>query len=87
MLSQRVILSEVGVTHAFGISVARDQTGTTLTAQRSLYGVWTGGAQTPASANFALRARLIQFDTEDSAAKAKGTVYYALSNGTAQIVR
>ena len=87
MLSQRVILTEVAVTHTLGISIARDQTGTTLSAQRSLYGLWTGGAQVPASANFALRARLLQFDTEDAVPAAKGTVYYALSNGTVLIAR
>jgi len=85
VLSQRVILSGVGVTHNFGMSVARDATGTVLTAQRLLYGAWTGGAQTPASANFAVRARLIQFDTEDAVTNAKGTVYYALSAGMATI--
>jgi len=69
------------------VSIARDATGTVLTAQRNLYGIWTGGAQTPASANFAVRARLIEFDTEDAVADAKGTVYVALSGGTAMVVK
>jgi hypothetical protein len=56
-----------------------------ITAQRQLYGVWTAGAQTPASPEFAVRARLIQFDTDDTVANAKGTVYYQVSNGTCVI--
>jgi hypothetical protein len=85
VLAQQVIMSGVGVTHAFGVSVARDATGTVYTAQRLLYGIWTGGAPAPASGNFAVRARLIQFDTEDAVADAKGTVFVGFAGGTAAI--
>jgi hypothetical protein len=85
VLAQRVILSEVGVTHSFGMAVSLDATGMILTAQRQLYGNWLGGAQAPSAPAFAVRARLIQFDVDDTVANPKGTVYYQLTNGTAII--
>jgi hypothetical protein len=85
MLAQQVILTNVGVTHSFGVSVSLAADGTTFTAKTNLYGIWYGGATAPSSGNFAIRARLVQFDTEDGVTNAKGTVYCAVTNGTASI--
>ena len=85
ILSQGIILDAVSITHNFGASIAVNAAGTVLTAQRNLYGVWTGGAPAPATANFALRARLIQFDTEDAVSRPKGVVSYAVPDGKAVI--
>src|SRR5581483_499574 len=41
MLSQRLILSDVLVKGTFGVAVSRDKAGTTITAQRNLYGTLT----------------------------------------------
>ncbi len=84
LLSQRLILSGVPMKHHFGCAVARSGAGV-LSASRLLYDAWEGGAQVPAAANFAVRGRLIQFDTENSVAGARGFVGYQLSNGTAKI--
>jgi len=84
ILSQPVFLDSVLIDgQIFGAQIAVNAAGTVLTAQRNLYGVWTGGA--PATANFALRARLIQFDTEDSVIRPRGVISYALSNAKAVI--
>jgi hypothetical protein len=83
LLSQRIILSEVLLTHPFGCSVRRAADGTISGADKLLYRTWTAAGIVPATANFALRARLIQFDTENSATGARGFVYYSLTEGTA----
>jgi hypothetical protein len=85
LLSQRIILSHVLLTHPFGCSIRRAADGTISGADKLLYRAWTAAGATPASANFALRARLIQFDTENSVVGAKGFVYYSLTKGTASI--
>lgn len=78
LLSQRLILTGNRQTHSFGARIKRslvDLTDT-ITADTLLYGVWEGAdALAPAGANFALRARLIQFDTENAlAADARGWI-------------
>jgi hypothetical protein len=82
LLSQRLILGDVIQAHAFGCAIARAISG--ITATRSLYGASDAAGAAPATANFALRARLIQWDTENSVTGAKGLVYYA-SSGSAEI--
>jgi len=86
ILSQPVFLDSVLIDgQIFGAQIAVNAAGTVLTAQRNLYGVWTGGAPAPATANFALRARLIQFDTEDAVNRPKGVVSFAVPSGSAII--
>ena len=70
--------------HHFGANIRRDINGALL-ADRLLYNVWAGGAPTPAGPNFVIRARLIQWDTENSVRGAKGNLYYALSGAKAGI--
>nr|HRJ74007.1 hypothetical protein [Terrimicrobiaceae bacterium] len=84
LLSQRIILSGLKITHSFGASIRRDINGD-LHADKMAYGNWTAASVVPPSASFALRARLIEFDTENSVKGAKGTVFYALSEAKAEI--
>jgi hypothetical protein len=66
VLSQPIILTRLVQTHFFGVRVRRRATEMLLDAQ--LYGVWSGNnSAAPADANFAVRARLVKFDTENIA--------------------
>ena len=82
LLSQRLILTANRQTHSFGARIKRSLVSLTdtITADTLLYGVWEGAdVLAPAGANFALRARLIQFDTENAlAADARGWVAYEI---------
>ena len=79
VLNQRIILTSDPVIHTFGcritrtIQVVNGQAQDTLTTTRILYG-GEEGASGPVAANFALRARLVRFDTEDSQADARGFI-------------
>jgi hypothetical protein len=83
-LSQHFIVTDVAVTHRFGFQVLRSLL-SEITANQALYGVLSPALQIPLSANFALRARLIEFDTENSVPDARGLVYYGLTTATATI--
>lgn len=85
LLSQRVILSELPVKHTFGAAIRRDNLGV-LKADARYYQHWEGNATAPESANFALRARLIQFDTENSVPNERGFVFYDFHDAKASIV-
>jgi hypothetical protein len=84
LLSQRLIVSSMQLTHHFGANIRRDINGALL-ADKLLYNVWEGGAPTPAVPNFVVRARLVQWDTENSVRGAKGNIFYAFSNAKAGI--
>jgi len=83
-LSQHFIVTDVAVTHRFGFQVLRSILDV-ITANQMLYGALLPAAQIPLSANFALRARLIEFDTENSVQDARGLVYFGLKDAKAQI--
>jgi hypothetical protein len=76
VLSQRIIVTGVALKHHFGCAFKRSVDGSSIAASRLLYDVWQGNAQAPPLPSFALRARLIQFDTENSVTGAKGLVSY-----------
>jgi len=84
LLTQRLIVSSLNLKHHFGCAIKRDTIGA-LTADRLLYNVWEAAPQAPTNANFTLRARLTQFDTENSVTGAKGLVSYALTEAAAEI--
>lgn len=84
LCSQRVVLTGLRVPHKIGCQVIRSAAGI-LSANQTRYGYSSAAGQVPASADFALRARLIQFDTEDSMPGARGTVFYALTGAKSQI--
>lgn len=74
-LSHRIILTPELQSHFFGIRIQRPAIGS-LKCDRLYYGYWENADESaPASPNFALRARLIQFDTENSIQNARGWVY------------
>jgi hypothetical protein len=69
ILSQRLILTQNRQTHSFGTRIKRALVSSvdTITCDTLLYGVWEGAnSAAPSGANFALRARMVQFDTENA---------------------
>ena len=87
ILSRRIIISNIKVTHNFGCAIRRDIDGTTMHADQMAYNKWTGGGtgSAPTDPTFVLRARLVEFDTENSVVGAKGLVYYAFTGATTDI--
>lgn len=75
LLTQRMVISAQSFAPKFGVSIARNELGV-FTADVLTYGKWEAAATIPDSANFALRARLVQFDTENSVSNARGFVFY-----------
>jgi len=86
ILALPLMLSNQPVTHEFGANIVRAADGT-FTCSRQAYGIWEGGAQIPTAPNFALRARLIEFDTENNAQNARGFIYRALTKASATITQ
>lgn len=84
LLSQRLIVSSLQLKHHFGANIRRDINGALL-ADRLLYNVWAGGAPAPAGPNFVVRARLVQWDTENSVRGARGNIFCAMTNAKASI--
>jgi hypothetical protein len=86
LLSQRIIVSGLKLKHHFGAIIKRSLDNV-ITAERRLYTAWSASPanSVPLSPGFVLRARLIQFDTENSVRGAKGFVFAALTQAKAQI--
>ena len=63
IISQRLILSSTIVEHSFGLSVSSDAS-SVLSATSTLYGR-SQNATPPSNSAFAIRARLLNFDTEE----------------------
>ena len=79
ILKQRLILTPTATLCYAGCNVYRSKLGA-ITCDRSLYGgLENANNAAPASANFALRTRLIEFDTENSIPTARGWVAYQLA--------
>jgi len=77
ILRQQIILAPSLITHTFGCTITNNAG--TFTANALLYNQIVGAnSAAPATANFALRARLIEFDTEDSITWARGWVQYSI---------
>ena len=86
LLSQRIILTAAAYPSRFGVSIARNAAGTVITASKLLYGQYEACGTAPDSADFTLRARLIQFDTQDSVPGARGWAYFSFDNAQAGIL-
>ena len=82
-LSQRIVLTNAVSHHKLGLTIRRSAGG--IECDRMLYGAWTGGAHAPASANFALRGRLLRFDTENSQPDPRGFVAVKMEKQKATI--
>lgn len=81
ILRERLVLTQEFVTHTFGTRIKNALDGMVCDVQN--YGLWTGNnAAAPAGPNFALRARLIAFDTENSRPDARGWVVYRLAGAS-----
>jgi hypothetical protein len=66
VFEQPIVISRLLQSHFFGIRIKR--LADSIILDQNLYGVWGGNnAAAPSTANFALRARLDRFDTEDIA--------------------
>lgn len=85
LLSQRIIMTGVAAPFRYGVKIARNAAGDAITADRLLYGQYETCGSQPDTANFALRARLIQFDTQDSVTGARGWAYFDFANAKAGI--
>lgn len=84
LLRQRVILGPTKIMHRFGVELIRGANGV-LAANKVLYGFTTPADAIPLSADVALQARLIEFDTENSIENARGIVHLALTDAKATI--
>lgn len=84
LLSQRFIVSNQLSSGKFGAAVRRGLDNV-LTADRKQYGMWSASSTGPTSANFVLRCRLLQIDTENAPADARGSLWVAMTEGKATI--
>jgi hypothetical protein len=84
LLTRRIILGETKVTHGFGAEVIRAANGD-LSANKIIYGFKSAADDIPVSANVALRARIVNFDTENNDSNAKAIVSIATSEGVATV--
>jgi len=75
LFEQEIVLSPLSTVHRFGMKIDRELIADvdTITATSLVYGA-TEGAISPKTANFALRARLVRFDTEDRISDPTGFV-------------
>ncbi len=80
LLTQRLFVTPLQMIHSFGCNVYRSASG--LTANKISYGASSVADSVPASPNFILRARLIQFDTRNNVHNAMGWLYYAVGDTT-----
>src|SRR5690606_35704185 len=72
LLRQRLILTEIPTQHLFGMRIVRAGDGS-MTARAIAYGR-DEATTAPPSVPFILRARLVEFDTENAPTDAKGVV-------------
>lgn len=73
IVEQRLDVAEQPGQHRFGLSAARDGDGD-IVMTPIIYGAETAVVTPPSSANFAVRARLARFDTENDPTDARGLI-------------
>ena len=71
ILRHRLVVTRNAGTHSFGVRINRSSGGV-LSTDAIYYGASEAGGSVPAAADFALRARLIQFDILDGFADPRG---------------
>ena len=81
MLDERIILTEALTPHIFGVQILRRLTDgeIAVTANKNLYGTLEATSGAPATGDFILRARLINFDIAENGGDVRGWVGYKLS--------
>lgn len=75
ILAETIQLTSTTSLHSFGVRIVRDSAGE-ITSEQIRYGASAAGGSAPASANFALRARLRRFDILDGIADPKGVILF-----------
>jgi hypothetical protein len=75
-LEQRIVLTNTSTTHRFGCRISRRLLNAvdTITMQNLKYGLLVAGAVPPVGPDFAIRARLGRFDTDDNNSDPRGFV-------------
>ena len=84
VLAQRIIVSGIKLKHHFGAMIKRSLDNV-ISAERLLYTTWQAAQVAPPGPSFVIRARLIQFDTENSVRGAKGYVLASMSQAKAEV--
>lgn len=86
LLSQRIVISGLKLKHHFGAIIKRSLDNV-ISAERKLYTAWSAcpAESVPLTSGFVLRARIVQFDTENSVRGAKGYVFAAMTEAKARI--
>lgn len=80
LFKQRLLMTATPVQRTIGCLIARDPDGTaTFTASGRLDGRLYTADAVPTATTFALRARLVEFDTENSVSNARGYLFYDFS--------
>ncbi len=76
LFEQRIVLMPTSTIHRFGATIQRtvESSVEKFIAKKRLYGAVSGGCVPPRTANFAIRARLGRFDTEDGESDPRGFV-------------
>jgi len=84
MLDHRVLLTQALTPHIFGVQILRRllDGNVEVTANKNLYGTYTGTGGAPATGDFVLRARLINFDIAEAGGDVRGWVGYRLAGVT-----
>lgn len=84
LVEQRIVLANQSITHKFGCEIIRASDGS-FSANGLLYNNWVAASQVPTDPTFLVRARLFEFDTENTVPTARGFVFYDFDNATANI--
>lgn len=81
MLDHRVLLTEALTPHIFGVQILRRLVdgNVQMSANRNLYGTYESAGGPPATGDFILRARLINFDIAENGGDVRGWVGYHLA--------
>lgn len=83
-LQQRIIITDSAIVHKMGAQVIRTKNDV-LKTNKKIYGYVAAGDIIPGTPAFAIRCRLIEFDTEDNSREESGLIYYALKDVKADI--
>ena len=82
LLEQRIVLTDLWRKHEFGALIRRGLN-KVMTAERTIYTATLPSDAPPPEPDFLLRARPVQFDTENSVRGARGFVLYSLTDARA----
>lgn len=84
ILKKKVVMTDLLMSYTFGAAIKVSSLGV-LSADAFIYTKWIASANAPAAANFVLRARLINADTENAKVQPKGALFYHMNSFTVNI--